>query len=160
MFSAADFTIRVNGATKLIDPSAWRRPRSLVCHQPPRNRSVVELGPMVVAVGDDRSSRHDLTGFAVGHLGALGIDDPHLGQRRWASAGSGRTDSQGVEGEHAGHLGLAVAGGVGTPRTVVDLHHGVPGRAATEGAESGEVVATLGVRLDMISSAVGPITKP
>ena len=121
MFSAADFTIRVNGATKVIDPSAWRRPRSLVCHQPPRNRSRVELGPVVVAVGDDRAPGDDLPGLAVGHLGAVGIDDPHLGQRRRAGRWCRPCRPQGVEGEHAGHLGLAVAGGVGAPGAVVDL---------------------------------------
>ena len=38
MFSAPDLIIRVIVPRKLIVPSGSRRPRSVVCHQPPRKR--------------------------------------------------------------------------------------------------------------------------
>ena len=44
MFSAPDLIIRVIVPRKVIVPSGSRRPRSVVCHQPPRKRSALISG--------------------------------------------------------------------------------------------------------------------
>ena len=96
MFSAADLIIRLLGPTKVIEPSASRRPRSLVWCQPSRDAARVLLRPVPVAVHHRRAACDDLADLAVGDLGAVVVDDADLEQRRRAAVRADRCRARGT----------------------------------------------------------------
>ena len=144
-------TIRVSGAMKVMEPSSSRLTE--VAGVPPAvpQSLLVERLPVVIPVGHDGTSGDDLAGLAAGDLGAAGVHDADLRERRRAATRTGGADAECVEREHARHLGLPVPGRMAPPRAAVHLHHRVPRLVASERAKAREVVATGAVDLHDLS---------
>ena len=132
-----------SGPTNVIEPSASRRPRSLVWCQPPRERSRVLVGPVPVAV-HHRAAR----GATISPVSPAGTSLPSGSTMRTCSSGDGaavrrrsRRAPSAVERQHADDLGLPVAAGLrahGLVSTVtISFHSGAPGARAGSTGRSG-----------------------